>query len=195
MARPQQYNKEKVTAQAMHLFWKQGYQATPVSDLVKVTGVRPGSLYSAYGNKEGLLLAALEHYTNELELNVRQHINNSLTAKEGVESLLQHMIFEATGECTSDGCLLINTLLEMSGLNDNVCNLVSQLLVRMEQCFTEVLERAKSEGDLSQSADCQQLAVFLMGIIWSLKVMSRLSPEPWRMQALLTPAMKGMFEN
>ena len=194
MARPQQYNKEIVTNQAMHLFWRKGYQATPVSDLVKVTGVRPGSLYSAFGNKEGLLFAALEHYTDEVEVSFRNHFNSCLTAREGVETLLQGIISEATAsEPSADGCLLVNTLLEMSGLNENVCKLVNQQLARVEQCFKEVFDRARSEHDLPEGADSEKMAVFLMGVIWSLKVMSRLSPEPWRMQALMTPALKGMF--
>ena len=32
----------------MRQFWERGYRATSVDDLVRATGVKPGSLYSAF---------------------------------------------------------------------------------------------------------------------------------------------------
>ena len=46
----------------MHLFWEQGYGKTSIGDLVDATGLQPGSLYAAFGNKKGLFLAVIEHY-------------------------------------------------------------------------------------------------------------------------------------
>ncbi|WP_145912473.1 TetR/AcrR family transcriptional regulator [Endozoicomonas montiporae] len=66
MARPQQYDRSIVTDSAMHLFWHKGYYTTPVSEIIKITGLQAVSLYSAFGSKEGLLLAMLNHYTDQL---------------------------------------------------------------------------------------------------------------------------------
>ena len=41
----------------MRHFWERGYRATSVDDLVRATGVKPGSLYSAFpGGKHALLM-------------------------------------------------------------------------------------------------------------------------------------------
>lgn len=194
MARPQQYDRQKVSDQAMHLFWHQGYQATPVSDLVRETGVRPGSLYSAFGNKEGLLLAALQEYTDQIESVFLGLFARCQTAREGVEALLQGIIDDAVSGTASDGCLLINTLLEMSGHNSRVCDAVNKHLARVENCFYELLIRARNEGSISEDAECKELALFLMGTVWSLRIMSRVVPvDPQRMQALVKPAIKTLF--
>ncbi|MGI9275395.1 MAG: TetR/AcrR family transcriptional regulator [Endozoicomonas sp.] len=193
MARPQQYNREKVIDQAMQLFWKQGYQATPVSDLVQITGLRPGSLYGAFGNKEGLLLAALEFYTQQVESLVAEVFNRYSSAREGVTAFLQTLASEVNDGKLANGCLLVNTLLEMAGNNREICTEVDRLLRRIENSFQAAFLRAREEGDLPDQADCSGLATYMMGTVWSLRVMSRLSTDRQRMQAIVGPALRGMF--
>lgn len=38
-----------------------GYNATSIDEIVKVTGVVRGSLYSIFGSKQGIFVAVLEH--------------------------------------------------------------------------------------------------------------------------------------
>ena len=47
---------------AMQVFWRRGYAATSVQDLVDGTGLGRGSLYNAFGSKQGLYEAALRRY-------------------------------------------------------------------------------------------------------------------------------------
>ena len=48
----------------MRQFWERGYRATSVDDLVRATGVKPGSLYSAFpGGKHALLMGSLDRYS------------------------------------------------------------------------------------------------------------------------------------
>ncbi|MFC0842139.1 helix-turn-helix domain-containing protein [Streptomyces noboritoensis] len=55
MPRPREFEPDAVVDQAMLRFWLRGYRATSVEDLVKATGVKPGSLYGAFpGGKHTL---------------------------------------------------------------------------------------------------------------------------------------------
>lgn len=64
MPRPREFEPDAVLDQAMLRFWWQGYRATSIEDLVKATGVKPGSLYSAFpGGKRTLFLRSLERYS------------------------------------------------------------------------------------------------------------------------------------
>ena len=48
----------------MRQFWERGYRATSVDDLVRATGVKPGSLYAAFpGGKHALLMGSLDRYS------------------------------------------------------------------------------------------------------------------------------------
>jgi len=59
VARPRQFDEEKIIAAVRDLFWRQGYAATSLDDLMQVTGLGKGSIYGAFGDKRNLFLAVL----------------------------------------------------------------------------------------------------------------------------------------
>ncbi len=66
MARTREFDTEAAVSRAMELFWLRGYEATSVRDLTQHLGIGQGSLYAAFGGKDGLYRAALEHYRTTL---------------------------------------------------------------------------------------------------------------------------------
>ena len=64
MPRPPGYQRSTVLGRATELFWRRGYGATSVADLVTATGLKPGSLYAAFGSKKGLFLEVLAQYNS-----------------------------------------------------------------------------------------------------------------------------------
>jgi TetR/AcrR family transcriptional repressor of nem operon len=67
MARTREFDTEAAVERAMRVFWCKGYEATSISDLVEATGVQRGSLYAAFGSKQGLYHAALDRYGSSSE--------------------------------------------------------------------------------------------------------------------------------
>jgi AcrR family transcriptional regulator len=64
MARPRSFDTDSVLSSVMTLFWHKGYEATSIRDLEQVSGLTAPSLYGAFGNKEALFTAALQHYVD-----------------------------------------------------------------------------------------------------------------------------------
>ncbi|HSH40807.1 MAG TPA: helix-turn-helix domain-containing protein, partial [Arenicellales bacterium] len=62
MSRNKAFDETEVLERAMTLFWRKGYEATSIQELVTHTGIQRGSLYATYGDKRRLFLAALDHY-------------------------------------------------------------------------------------------------------------------------------------
>ena len=62
MARPREFDEGAVVDAAVLCFWRQGYEATSVKDLVERTGITAASLYNAFGDKRGIYRKALDHY-------------------------------------------------------------------------------------------------------------------------------------
>src|ERR1700734_641871 len=60
--RPRQYDPERALANAAEAFWKHGYAATSLDDLVAATGMNRPSLYAAFGDKGDLYLKTLQRY-------------------------------------------------------------------------------------------------------------------------------------
>jgi len=53
------FDTEQVLAAVEQLFWRQGVASTGIQDIVSVTGLSRSSLYSTFGGKDELYLAAL----------------------------------------------------------------------------------------------------------------------------------------
>ena len=62
MPRPKAFDPDAALQKAMQVFWERGYEATSVDDLVQCMGINRFSLYSTFGGKHQLFVAALERY-------------------------------------------------------------------------------------------------------------------------------------
>jgi TetR/AcrR family transcriptional repressor of nem operon len=62
MARTKEFDPEAALRAALELFWRRGYEATSMSDLVEHLGIGRASIYATFGNKHDLYLKALESY-------------------------------------------------------------------------------------------------------------------------------------
>lgn len=120
MARPVSFDRNEVLGQATALFLERGYCETSIAQLVKATHLQPGSLYAAFQSKEGLFLAALDHYAQLKLKRVRDAFSKAPDPLQGAENFLQM----AAGDCgrtdSQCGCLMVNTVLEAARHNPNV---------------------------------------------------------------------------
>lgn len=110
----------------MEVFWRAGYQGASLQQLRAATGLGPGSLYAAFGNKEGLYLAALERYAGEV---------SQLAAREPDPRRLLAGWFAAHVERAHQGargCLLLNGLAELPALDPTAADAVRAELGRLE---------------------------------------------------------------
>jgi len=58
--RPNIHQNEELIQKAQDIFWKKGYTATSLNDLLKVTGAGSGSFYNAFkGGKKEVFKAAI----------------------------------------------------------------------------------------------------------------------------------------
>jgi AcrR family transcriptional regulator len=87
--RPRSFDRDKALERAMQVFWRQGYEATSVSDLTRAMGINPPSLYAAFGDKERLYLDALERYQRSRLAAVAKWFGEEPTAKAAVARLLR----------------------------------------------------------------------------------------------------------
>lgn len=64
LGRPLSFDREAALHQAMLLFCRYGYEATSLTDLTAAMGVTSPSIYSAFGDKKQLFLAAVGRYVS-----------------------------------------------------------------------------------------------------------------------------------
>lgn len=170
MARPASFDRDQVLERATATFWEHGYCATSVSQLVAATRLQPGSLYAAFESKEGLFLAALDHYAQHGLERLRRVLAQAADPLQGIETFFERLT-GADAE-RGRGCLLVNTVLEIGRQNPAVQARVKAHLDDIEAILATALRQAQASGLLAADKSPPALARFLMTTVWGLRVLA-----------------------
>lgn len=144
-----QYDREEIIRKATDLFWTSGFSGSSMQQVVEVTGLKPGSLYFAFGNKEALYRAAVEQYAATGMARIREVLDNAPSVGEGLCEHLERFVREASqGDFRS--CFLVKTQLELASLGNELHEFAAAKLREIETLFQSYLER---EYDASLARD------------------------------------------
>lgn len=173
-----EFDREKVLRSAMNAFMNKGFAKTSMQDLKKVTGLHPGSIYCAFENKRGLLLAALEQYRLDRKTEFERFFSASQQTTDNLKSYLDNVVLECISCDNTQACLLTKALNEAAEQDVEVQQVISNNLAMLQQAFTEKFEQVKKEKGISAEKDSEHLArYFLMGI-YGLRTFAQTHPEP-----------------
>ena len=184
MARPTEFDRQDVLRQSMVHFWQQGYHQTSMRDLTRATGLKPGSLYAAFGDKRNLFLEAMTQYARDLVGQVTYLLRPDASPLARIRRFFDHLVVEITADPDEKGCLLVNTLLEFHGSDPEVADHARQALDTVEQAFTATLQEAIERGEIRPDQDPARLARLLMTGIYGLRVYGRLHKTPAQLRPI-----------
>ncbi|MFF3225787.1 TetR/AcrR family transcriptional regulator [Nocardia suismassiliense] len=171
MGRPRQFDESGLLDAATELFWSQGFDETSVEDISRATGVGNGSVYAAYGNKQGLFLAAFERYCERRARFVREVVGAAPgSARAAVRALFRAIIEDCAAQPNRRGCLMINSIAQLSGRIPEVATIGAKTTAAMEQGVAERLAPAMRLGDgkvdeAALSAHSANIVVVAQGLI------------------------------
>lgn len=176
MPRPPGFERSAVLDTATGLFWRQGYGATTVADLVAETGLRPGSLYAAFGSKKRLFIEVLDRYHDAFMVQVDHCISEAPSPVAAIRRLLEKTAADTAGDAERRGCLAVNAMLEMAALDDDISNTLRRQNDRLKKRLAHVLTRAVEKGELQPEVNADSLALFLLNNLWGMRVMCKSAP-------------------
>jgi TetR/AcrR family transcriptional repressor of nem operon len=138
MARPIQFDIMAARESAMSLFWRKGYQASSLSDLLNEMKIGRGSFYAAFGDKRRLYLECLNLFAERTGAIV-QKIRDNHPPMEAVRHFLQHSLNHTEGSKAEFGCMAVNTVIELAGVDDELAMVASAWLSKLQALFEECL--------------------------------------------------------
>ncbi|WMN59813.1 TetR/AcrR family transcriptional regulator [Pseudoalteromonas xiamenensis] len=163
--RTAEFDRTFVLRQAMMTFMQFGYAKTSMQKLTEATGLHPGSIYCAFKNKKGLLLASIEQYQIDKREKMQLHFEQFTSIKEGLKAFLSTIVFDCTQEECTKVCLLTKTLSELDGQDDEVSSILSKNMHQFEESITALIEKAVELGELPETTNVTAKSRFLtMGI-------------------------------
>ena len=182
------YDSGKVTDAAMRQFWARGYQGSSVSDLVAATGINRASLYNGYGEKRGLFLESLRRYDRLERAAFLDRLARDLPPRDAIAAAFDAA---ASGRRDApDGCLLVNTALELAPHDPEMQALVTAAFDGVQSFFRDRIRAAQRDGTVSAGADAEATAQTLLGPFLGLRVLQRAGAPAAARDALARQAMQ-----
>lgn len=177
MARVREFDADDAVRRAMDLFWERGYEATSLRDLTEALGIGSGSLYAAFGNKDGLFQAALARYRQEQS----QPMLDTLASETDVRAALRRVLAGVVALAVSDrlrrGCLVVNSATERIPHDADTATAVREILAAIQGAIEGALSRAQQRGDLDPEKDPAALAGFFVTFMNGLRVAAKTDPD------------------
>ncbi len=190
MARPREFERDDVVEKALGVFWRQGYQATSVQDLVEATGLNRGSLYDTFGDKHGLFLEVIEHYRSNVTARRLAKLEEPGPAREKIATFFKEVVEFSVGEGRLLGCLMTNSAIELAPHDRDTRLAVAANMAAMESTFRRVLTRAKKNGEIAADKSPADLARFLTATANGLRVMAKVTPERAALRSVVRIALE-----
>ncbi|MFB4298917.1 TetR/AcrR family transcriptional regulator [Actinomadura sp. NTSP31] len=172
MGRTREFDPDAALRSAMELFWRQGYEATSMQELVDHLGLARGSIYGAFGGKRELYLRALDRYIEDTRAEFLGRLAAPGSALEAVRGLVRHYAEMSLEDAEAKGCLLTNTAVEMPA-DSGAGRRVESNLEMMETALEAVLIRARAAGELAADRDPAALARFLVTLLQGMRVVGK----------------------
>jgi AcrR family transcriptional regulator len=188
--RPLSFDRDAALHQAMLLFWRHGYEATSLNDLTTAMGVTSPSIYTAFGDKKRLFLAAVERYVSG-PVTAQSIIDGAPSARDAAANLLQISVIGFTGEDTPPGCLLASSAISCSAAAADVQAALASIRRSIEAHLRLRIERAIEIGEMPASSDADALAGHIMAVIQGLSTLARDGATREKLLRVASAAMAG----
>ena len=173
MARTKEFEPERALERAMELFWRRGYEATSLRELLEAMGIGQGSFYGTFGDKHTLFLATLDRYREAAEAGAVTTLEDG-SPKEAIRAMFRGMVDVLAGqEEPRRGCFLANSAVELAPHDAEVGERISRYVRCLEDAFERTVRRGQATGEIDTRRDPRTLARSLVNNSLGLRVLAR----------------------
>ena len=130
-------SRQRLIECAAELFWKNGYSATGINEILKQTGLPKGSFYFYFKNKDDLASAVTEYYQKIL-LEQFQSSSQRNDWESFIEESFDYLSVRTSGQ-TFAGCPYAVMGMETALSKPAVASVFMEKLKKFEQIFQKVL--------------------------------------------------------
>ncbi len=167
--RPRKFDRKKALEKALKIFWRYGYEPTPVSLLCAEMGIKPPSFYAAFGSKESLFIEAINYYEQTYWQEPLCRFEASrLPVREALDAFFKEAAEILLNPENPSGCMIVLAAVNISPKEERIASLVKQLRIDTGSFFLRRLKKARQdgevEGDVAAMADALNILLEGMSI-------------------------------
>lgn len=172
MPRNLEFDRTRALEAAMKLFWLRGYVTTSLAELLQEMNIARSSFYASFGDKRSLFIECLDLFAMRT-LKLLQSSRIEAEPEKSAAIFFQKTLFDVPVRRTHNGCMMVNTILEMADVDSHLSQRASEKLDQIQHQFECLFTRAITLGRLQSSQSPHALAQYVMNVNQGLRVQSR----------------------
>ena len=174
----------------MQLFWRRGFVGASVADLCAAMGISSPSMYAAFGNKEALYQASLEHFSKTRGLPIWLRVMEAKTARQTIETLFTCTVESYTNTNQPLGCMSTLAMVTEDA-SPTLAELVKAGRESTYRMLQEKFQAAVDSGEFPPGADIASLARGYLTMLQGISVQARDGASREALLAMVETMMAG----
>jgi AcrR family transcriptional regulator len=158
--------RKRILEAAFMEIYRKGFQGMRLDDVLKLTELTKGALYHHFPNKRALGYAVVDEVIlpimDEMWL---EPLKKSADPMQRLIDVVEQMPEMKPPEMIEYGCPLNNLAQEMSPLDEGFRQRLNYVFRLWHDVTEEALERAKHQGRIRDTVDCDETATFIMAAL------------------------------
>lgn len=174
--------KERIIETALRLFYKQGYLATGINQIISESNVAKATFYTHFPSKETLCVAYLQARHGIWMQWLQESVEQSDNAKEklfGIFTFLENWMTE----CEFRGCAFLNIASEIPAINSEIRNEVVSHKDGLQVYVQDIIKDMIDEDQSLSHWNNQHLANIVYVLIEGAIVSSQNYHDTWPISA------------
>jgi len=158
--------RKRILQAAFMEIYRKGFQGMRLDDVLNTTELTKGALYHHFPNKRALGYAVVDEVIlpimDEMWL---EPLKKAPDPMQGLIDVVEQLPEMKPPEIIEYGCPLNNLAQEMSPLDEGFRQRLDYVFRLWHDVTEEALERAKHQGKIRESIDCDETATFIMAAL------------------------------
>ncbi|MFJ3338659.1 TetR/AcrR family transcriptional regulator [Streptomyces sp. NPDC086766] len=177
----------------LRLFWRQGFAATAIQDIVTATGLNRSSLYATFGGKQELYRAALVRYLDQRSRPAFRRLAEDDRGLPAVAEFFQGLVeARCAGEFARWGCLISNAHAGAETGDPEVRALLDRHHVELRDALQTALVTAHDQGQLAAEIDLRSSAELLALLAYGVNLRSRAGADAGALGATVKATLQTL---
>jgi len=170
IGRPKNFDQRVALQAATELFWRRGYAATSLDDLLGTMSLSKSSFYAEFKSKDALYRACLKDYQQMIVDHLDQVRKRSSSIRDFLDAIFQEAIDDATSG-DPKGCLIVNSAVEFGQHKTQFTEDVRCAFEAVQKAFESAIQLAVRNGQFSTTSSPKLLAKTITTFISGLRSM------------------------
>lgn len=185
MAKSAKFDRQVVVDKATNLYWKKGFHATSMRNLQDEIDMRPGSIYAAFGNKDGLFKETLKHYTETAITQLQQFINEHASPISALKAFVTLLVIDAQDNAPNGMCMLAKTISELTEEDKELIDTTKGHLGEIATEFVKLIKQAQELGEIGQDKNPEDIANHIQVQIAGLRTFAKISDDKSKLETMI----------